>query len=148
MAPASAAVPDAMPSSAMSSPAMPSAAMPSADEGPLFDVDALAQTFSGKPDKMRKYALLFLDSARGGMGEIDAALAAADRVQLSELGHRLKSSARAVGAMRFGNLCHALEKSRGDADIDHARALVARMHAMLLPLAPHIEQELLAYDPG
>ncbi|MET0319361.1 MAG: response regulator, partial [Duganella sp.] len=153
MAPASAAVPDAMPSAAMCSPAMPSpampsAAMPSADEGPLFDVAALAQTFSGKPDKMRKYALLFLDSARGGMGEIDAALAAADQVQLSELGHRLKSSARAVGAMRFGNLCHALEKSRGDADIDHARALVARMHAMLLLLAPHIEQELLAYDPG
>jgi HPt (histidine-containing phosphotransfer) domain-containing protein len=126
-----------------------SAAQPPApEEGELFDVAALAQTFSGKPDKMRKYALLFLDSARGGMGEIDAALAAGDQIQLSELGHRLKSSARAVGAMRFGNLCYALEQSRRDTDIDNARQLVGRMHALLLVLAPHIEQELLAYDPG
>ena len=82
------------------------------------------------------------------MVEIDAALAAADLARLSELGHRLKSSARAVGAMRFGNLCLALEQGRQDADTARAGALVAQMHALLLVLGPHMEQELLAYDPG
>jgi HPt (histidine-containing phosphotransfer) domain-containing protein len=117
-------------------------------DGELFDVAALAQTFGGKLDKMRKYTALFLDSARDGMVEVDAALAAGDPVQLSELGHRLKSSARAVGAMRFGNLCFALEKARNETSLDVARQLVAQMHAMLPVLGPCFEQELLAYDPG
>ncbi|MFS2003080.1 CHASE domain-containing protein [Duganella sp. CT11-25] len=114
----------------------------------LFDVAALALTFSGKPDKMRKYALLFLQSARDGMKEVDAALARDDLAQLSELGHRIKSSARAVGAMQFGNLCLGLEHLRKDPDIGKARQLVQQMHAMLAVLDEHIEQELLAYDPG
>jgi signal transduction histidine kinase/HPt (histidine-containing phosphotransfer) domain-containing protein/CHASE1-domain containing sensor protein/ActR/RegA family two-component response regulator len=119
-----------------------------ADEAELFDVGALAQTFGGKTDKMRKYALLFLDSARDGLVEIDAALAQGDLAQLSELGHRIKSAARAVGAMRFGNLCLALEKVRKDPDTANAAQLVRQMHAMLAVLNGHIAQELLAYDPG
>jgi signal transduction histidine kinase/CheY-like chemotaxis protein/HPt (histidine-containing phosphotransfer) domain-containing protein/CHASE1-domain containing sensor protein len=114
----------------------------------LFDVAALAQTFGGKPDKMRKYALLFLESARDGMKEVDDALAQEDLDQLSELGHRIKSSARAVGAMQFGNLCLALEQGRNEPDTAKARQLVQQMHAMLDVLDLHIEQELLAYDPG
>jgi HPt (histidine-containing phosphotransfer) domain-containing protein len=97
---------------------------------------------------MRKYALLFLESARDGLKEVDAALADEDLAQLSELGHRIKSSARAVGAMQFGNLCLALEQGRNDPDMTKARQLVQQMHAMLDVLDSHIEQELLAYDPG
>jgi len=130
---------------APSAPAMPS---PSAAPAELFDVAALAETFGGKPDKMRKYALLFLSSARDGLAEIDEALAAGDLAHLSELGHRTKSAARAVGAMQFGNLCYALEQVRKDADTGNAQRLVAELHAMLDVLDQHIEQELLAYDPG
>jgi HPt (histidine-containing phosphotransfer) domain-containing protein len=83
-------------------------------------VAALAETFSGKPDKMRKYALLFLSSARDGLAEMDEALAMEDLAHLSELGHRTKSAARAVGAMQFGNLCYALEQVRKDADAANA----------------------------
>jgi HPt (histidine-containing phosphotransfer) domain-containing protein len=128
--------------------AAPAVAVPAAAPAELFDVAALAQTFGGKPDKMRKYALLFLQSARDGMKEVDAALADEDLEQLSELGHRIKSSARAVGAMQFGNLCLALEQVRKDTDTGNARQLVQQMHAMLAVLDEHIAQELLAYDPG
>jgi len=151
--PPSALPPTALPPQAQQPPSQQSPQPPSPPpappaEGELFDIAALAQTFAGKPDKMRKYTQLFLDSARDTMVEIDAALAAADLARLSELGHRLKSSARAVGAMRFGNLCLALEQGRQDADTARAGALVAQMHALLLVLGPHMEQELLAYDPG
>ncbi|MBA5637980.1 Hpt domain-containing protein [Duganella sp. LX20W] len=120
------------------------AAMPDADEAEMFDLAALGQTFGNKPDKMRKYAKLFLDSARDGMVEVDAALAHGDLVQLSELGHRIKSSARAVGAMRFGNLCLALEQMRKEPDAARARQLVGQMHEMLMHLNELVAQELVA----
>jgi HPt (histidine-containing phosphotransfer) domain-containing protein len=117
---------------------------PEADEAEMFDLAALGLTFGNKPDKMRKYAMLFLDSARDGMVEVDAALAEDDLAQLSELGHRIKSSARAVGAMRFGNLCLALEQLRKEPDTARARQLVAQMHAMLAQLNALVAQELVA----
>jgi signal transduction histidine kinase/CheY-like chemotaxis protein/CHASE1-domain containing sensor protein/HPt (histidine-containing phosphotransfer) domain-containing protein len=127
----------------------PAASAPvSVEAAELFDVAALAATFSGKPDKMRKYALLFLGAARDSLAEMDAALAAADLAQLSELGHRTKSAARAVGAMQFGNLCMALEQVRNDPGTGTAARLVQQLHAMLAVLEGHIEQELLAYAPG
>ena len=113
--------------------------------GPLFDLAALAQTFDGKRDKMHKFAALFLKAAHDGLLEVDAALAAQDLAQLAELGHRIKSAARAVGAMRFGNVCLALEQVRGDADCIRAAQLVQQLHDMLAVLERHIPQELLAY---
>ncbi|HEU4845886.1 MAG TPA: CHASE domain-containing protein [Burkholderiaceae bacterium] len=123
-------------------------AVPASDDGEMFDLVALGQTFGNKPDKMRKYATLFLASARDGMVEVDAALANGDLAQLSELGHRIKSSARAVGAMRFGNLCLALEQMRQQPDLARARQLVAQMHAMLAQLNELVAQELLVLAPG
>ncbi|MBV7535164.1 CHASE domain-containing protein [Duganella sp. sic0402] len=131
--------------------AVPQASAPSPEpEVPaqLFDVEALATTFGGKQDKMRKYALLFLSSARDGLAEMDEALAMEDLAHLAELGHRTKSAARAVGAMQFGNLCYALEQVRNDADTSKAEAIIRELHAMLAVLDQYIEQELLAYDPG
>jgi PAS domain S-box-containing protein len=132
--------------------AMEQAAAPAPPPGQpaaeLFDVAALAQTFSGSLEKMRKFSALFLVSAREGLAEIDAALAAADLAQLSELGHRIKSSARAIGAMRFGELCLALEHIQRDGDLSRARALAAEMHAMLALLEERMEQELSAFAHG
>jgi signal transduction histidine kinase/CheY-like chemotaxis protein/HPt (histidine-containing phosphotransfer) domain-containing protein len=129
-------------------PVSPDAAPRAEAPAELFDLEALAQTFGGKPGMMRKYALLFLSSARDGLQEIDAALAMEDLAHLAELGHRIKSSARAVGAMQFGNLCYALEQVGRDSDPANAQGLVQQLHAMLAVLDRHIEQELLAYAPG
>ncbi|MYM39295.1 CHASE domain-containing protein [Duganella qianjiadongensis] len=115
---------------------------------PMFDLTVLAQTFGHRGDKMHKFALLFLDAARDGLGELDAALAQNDSAQLAELGHRIKSSARAVGAMRFGALCLELEQLRHQADLVLARQLVQQLHAMLAQLETLMTQELLAYSEG
>ncbi len=127
------------------------ASLPAAAEQPraeLFDVSVLAQTFSNNLEKMRKFTSLFLVTARDGMREIDAALADGDLLHLSELGHRIKSSARAVGAMQFGELCLALEHLQRDGEPSRARPVVAEMHVMLDVLDEHMLQELSAFVAG
>jgi len=117
-------------------------------EPELFDLRALAQTFGNKPEKMRKYANMFIDSAQDGLREVQVALEAGDIVRLSELGHRIKSSARAVGAMSFADLCLALEKMTPADGIDRARAIVGQMQPLLDHLREHIAQEMNANIPG
>jgi len=117
-------------------------------ESELFDLRALAQTFGNKPEKMRKYANMFIDSAQDGLREVQAALAAGDLVRLSELGHRIKSSARAVGAMSFADLCLALEKMTPADGIERARSIVSQMQPLLDRLREHIAQEMNANIPG
>ncbi|MGO4377326.1 CHASE domain-containing protein [Pseudoduganella sp. RAF19] len=114
----------------------------------LLDMRMLAQTFGNKPEKMRKYANMFLDSARDGLVEVRAALEQEDKKRLSELGHRIKSSARAVGAMSFADLCLQLEHLNPEDDIAKARDIVGRMQPLLEKLREHIGQELNANVPG
>jgi two-component system sensor histidine kinase/response regulator len=108
----------------------------------LIDEAALAMTFGGNPVKMRKYALLFLESAHQAMVEINEAVARADIGRVAELGHRLKSSAKAVGALGFADLCEALERLSGDAAGGAAARLTADMSALLARLDEHIEQRV------
>ncbi|XLZ71080.1 CHASE domain-containing protein [Massilia sp. SR12] len=127
---------------------VPEAAPGPVGEAELFDLRALAQTFGNKPEKMRKYANMFIDSAQDGLREVQAALDAGDMVRLSELGHRIKSSARAVGAMSFADLCLALEKMAPADGIERARAIVLQMQPLLDRLREHIAQEMNANIPG
>ena len=125
--------------------APPPAPQASAPAGPeLIDMEALATTFGGNPAKMRKYALLFHESAQRTMGQIEEALARQDMGSAADLAHRLKSSARAIGAMGFANLCDALESMREGQDASDAPALAARMAELLVQLGEHIEQEVAA----
>jgi two-component system, sensor histidine kinase and response regulator len=123
------------------------AAAPGADAD-LFDIAALAQTFGNKHDKMRKYALMFLDAARDGMAEVNQAMSEGDMTRLAELGHRIKSSARAVGAMSFAELCLALEHLPPDAAPAQAQHIVGQMQPLLDLLKDHIAQELTAHAAG
>ena len=104
----------------------------------------LSQTFGNNPEKMRKYAFLFLDSANDGIAEVNEALGRADLVRAGELGHRIKSSAKAVGAMSFAALCLQLEQQGPQGTVDEARALVAQMVALHQRLTEHIAQEMAA----
>ena len=108
----------------------------------LLDMGVLSRTFGANPAKMHKYAMLFIDSASDAMRGIREAQARDERQRLAELGHRLKSSARAVGAMSFAALCAELEGLNEAGSADHAKALVARMAVLLDELGAHIEREV------
>ena len=118
------------------------AAPVSSSDPDLLDMATLSNTFGGNPVKMRKYAFMFLDSARDGLVELHEALDRGDLVRVADLGHRVKSSARAVGAMGFAQMCLELEGMRENGSVETARALLMRMDAMLDVLSEHVALEL------
>jgi CheY-like chemotaxis protein len=121
--------------------AAPAPAAP-ANAAPLLDLEVLSDTFGGNPDKMRKYAFMFLETAREGLLEIDRALAAGEVERAAGVAHRIKSSARTVGAMGFGDVCADLEAQRERGSVAQARSLAARLRALLARLERHIAAEL------
>ena len=108
----------------------------------LLDLGVLSDAFGGRPECMRKYAFLFLDSARDGMREIDRALAAQEPARAAAVAHRLKSAARTVGALGFGDLCADLERQVEPGALGQARTLAARLRGLLPRLERHILAEL------
>jgi HPt (histidine-containing phosphotransfer) domain-containing protein len=95
---------------------------------------------------MRKFAFMFLDSAREGLAEIDIALVSNDLARAGAVAHRLKSSARAVGALGFADLCAELERQQERAASGQggaqAKALSARLRSMFARLERQVAAEL------
>jgi CheY-like chemotaxis protein/HPt (histidine-containing phosphotransfer) domain-containing protein len=123
-------------------PASAAAAAGTPQAAPPLDTGALASTFGSDPDKMRKFAFMFLDSAREGMAEIDGALAANDLARAGAVAHRLKSSARAVGAFGFAELCAELERSHELGATAEANLLGGRLHGIFAQLERQVAAEL------
>ena len=107
-------------------------------EASVIDLGVLAQLFPNNPDKVRKFAFRFLETAREGMAEIEAALAREDLDLLVQLGHRNKSSARSVGANGLADLWESLEQLGEGGTVVQARAIVCRAQALLA----QIEQQV------
>ena len=64
----------------------------------VIDLSVLAALFGNDPHIVRKFAIKFLQSARDGVCEMEAALVRGEVELLRQLGHRIKSAARTVGA--------------------------------------------------
>ncbi len=100
-----------------------------ADEEPYLDRQVLAKLAQGKPEKLEKFAALFKSSARKGLAELDEVLRQEDMTAIAALGHRMKSSARSMGAMSLGALCQSLEQFAQGGDILQAHDIVTRLRA-------------------
>ncbi|MCC2958504.1 CHASE domain-containing protein [Massilia sp. IC2-477] len=103
-------------------------AAPAPGSGAL-DFGALGASFGDDGERMRKYAYLFVSTARNALDQLDALLLAGDMAGVAAVAHRIKSSARTVGAMGFAALCEELESQA--ARPAQARALAARLRAQL-----------------
>ncbi|ATQ75111.1 hybrid sensor histidine kinase/response regulator [Massilia violaceinigra] len=109
----------------------------------VIDLTVLAKLLSYNQDKVRKFAFKFLQTTQAGFDEMEAALAAGDIDRVRELGHRIKSSARTVGAMGMGELCLRLENlAHGSPATERAeaRALVAQLWPLLARITEQIMQ--------
>jgi CheY-like chemotaxis protein/HPt (histidine-containing phosphotransfer) domain-containing protein len=106
----------------------------------VIDLSVLAQVLGYQPDKIRNFALKFLQSAEAGMAELDEALADGDVTRIRELGHRLKAAARTVGAIGMGDLCERMEAlpQAGPAAERGAWALIGQFRPLLGQIREHI----------
>ena len=126
--------------------APPSDVAPELRDTAILDLATLALTFSNDAVKMRKYAQLFLDTARDGIAEMEQAMALQDLGRLADLGHRSKSSALAVGAHAFAALCQSIEGLRLGGDLLQARALLTALGPALAQVAEQISLEFSVSD--
>jgi two-component system sensor histidine kinase/response regulator len=107
----------------------------------VIDLSVLAKLLSYDQDKVRKFAFKFLQSTQHGFDEMEQALAAGNLGRVRELGHRIKSAARTVGAIGMSDLCLRLEKlgeDGPDAGKAEAQAIVARLWPLLEQITEHI----------
>ncbi len=107
----------------------------------VINLAILGHLVSDDPDRVRKFALKFLETARITLDEMDAAHTGGDLAALGGLGHKLKSSARTVGAMGFADLCQALESTGKANDMFQAEILLRQLHPLLERIAMQVEQE-------
>ncbi len=102
--------------------AAPMGAPPASAGGPPLDVAVLRQFVGDDPVAVRDFLVAFRATAEQQTNEIREGAAAADLPRVARMAHRLKSTARAVGALPFGEGCADLERVAKLGDIDGVRA--------------------------
>lgn len=91
----------------------------------------LAELLDDDPGEMEEMLAEFRASARGTAAELRLACQAGPASQTAALAHRLKSSARWVGAMELGDICAAMEQAGHAGDTRLIVVLMARFETEL-----------------
>jgi CheY-like chemotaxis protein/signal transduction histidine kinase len=105
-----------------------------------IDWSVLTKSSGSRPERIERYAKMFVDLTPETLAELDAALAEADLKKLRDLGHRLKSSAKLVGALPLAAACESLEYLGLDATLDQAREKVTHIALMFESAAAEINE--------
>lgn len=100
-------------------------AAPRPAQGAEFDAGALAELVGDEPALALEILAYFDEVATGIRSELLQAAGAGDATEAGMLAHRLKSSARSVGAAPLGQVCARLEEDveAGRGDLVAARVL-------------------------
>ena len=96
-----------------------------------------------KPAMHRRLLEKFLINAQAQLSIIINAAATGDVATICHTAHALKSAARTVGAMQFGELCHELEKAGKAGDEPTCKALAERMNGTFATAAERILQAVM-----
>ncbi|UJP06372.1 MAG: response regulator [Nitrosomonas sp.] len=112
------------------------------DDAAPVDMSMLYHMFHNNTVLVRKFGLKFIEVANATVTEMQIAQAAKDLPALNQLGHKLKSSARTIGAIGFADLCEALEKTDNDNDWEAAEALLHQISPLLQKISRQLENEI------
>jgi HPt (histidine-containing phosphotransfer) domain-containing protein len=107
------------------------------DLQPHVDPDRLRTLRDDYGDVATQLLGVFETTATATVGELRAALAAGERDEVRRLAHRLKGSARNVGATGLADLAAALEREPPDAP-----AALGRLDAALEPTSAQLRAAL------
>ncbi len=105
----------------------------------LSVLDALANHDAAK---VRKYALLFMQSLDDVLAKIDVAILSKDIAKLGAMGHRAKSTALNVGAADFAQQCLLLERAAHDQKDAVALEIAQTLRQLYVPIQQAITQHL------
>jgi DNA-binding response OmpR family regulator len=108
---------------------------------PSIDLDVLAQIVGAEPEKIYRFGQMFLETAEDTIGQMQVAYLAEDTQTISALGHKLKSSARTVGANSFAEICEALELSGQQNNLTEIETLLTRLPPLLQKIGQQIQQQ-------
>ena len=111
------------------------------DESLPVDMVVMRRMFHDNPALVRKFGLKFIEVATDTLVEMKAAQAGKDLLALGRLGHKLKSSARTIGASGFADLCEALEKAGTENNWSGAESLMAEIPVLLERITQQLENE-------
>lgn len=89
------------------------------------DVTILYRMFHDNKTLVRKFAFKFIEVANDTLAEMYVAQAKKDLPELGRLGHKLKASARTIGASGFADLCEELEQANLNNSWPDAESLLA-----------------------
>ena len=109
----------------------------------VIDLTILAKLLSYDQDKVRKFAFKFLQTTQSGFDEMETSLASGNVMRVRELGHRIKSAARTVGALGMAEMCQRLEHlpfASSEVEQAEAAAMVAQLWPLLEKITEHIMQ--------
>lgn len=107
------------------------------------DLNYLKQIAHNDADKLRKFALIFLDSAHETLAEMDKAFARDDIMTVSQQGHKLKSAARAIGAEAFAEKCETIEKAGKKKDAETIVRLLPELASDLHHITLQVKQAIM-----
>ena len=77
----------------------------------LIDLDILRQAVGNNSETHKKLLASFLKSLPASTDEFEDAFSWRNHKNLSDAAHKLKSSARSMGALELGDLCETIEKA-------------------------------------
>jgi PAS domain S-box-containing protein len=105
---------------------------------PVWDADALQRRVGNYPSVHRRLIAHFQASAPAQLAHLGAAVDQGHYLDAAEQAHKLKSAANTVGALRFGDLCDALERAGRRGDMLACMTLRARLPSELEAVADQI----------
>lgn len=108
----------------------------------IIDLSILARAVGADQHLIRRYSALFVDGTRESVMELQAALDQGDMGLLADLGHRMKSSARMVGALGLARLCETLEGLRREGSLSDANGVVEQISFMSTRISADIDAVL------
>jgi PAS domain S-box-containing protein len=118
---------------------LPVAVSPAPTSVAPVDVSVLAALVGDDPATIREFLMDFRASATSIAAELATACAAGDTTQATALAHKLKSSARSVGAMALGELCAELEATGNAGQADALPDLIQRFEAEMAAVEACLE---------
>ena len=107
----------------------------------IIDLGVLEKLLGDAPEKLKKFSFRFIESASQALIEIEDALQMEDTEKLGALGHRVKSSASSVGAMKYSALCYALEQAGKQADLQSVHVIVPQLRPLLLEIEAEVKRK-------